>query len=140
MPSSIQYFQLPPECPLPSISKFKPFRAVIVIEEPCSENWQNLVSAWLVQSGCLYMMAWGINCSTWDDSVDLANVDRFNFEDIPEEEFVMTTWHSKEPLKEVLWFSKNLAFHSSVELPHTLILHISSINRQANILADYEAV
>lgn len=133
----IKYLQLEPESKLPDISGLKPFQSVVVIEENVSSEWQSLVSTWLVKSGCLYMMAWGKECSTWDDSVDYANIAEFNYGDIPEDKFVMTTWHEDEPLKEVFWFAKNNAFHSVVELPNILILHISSYNKEEELLLEY---
>jgi hypothetical protein len=83
------------------------------------------------------MMAWGKECSTWDNSVDYANIAEFNYGDIPEENFVMTTWHEDEPLKEVFWFAKHNAFHPVVELPNILILHISSYNKENELLLEY---
>lgn len=99
---TINYLQLQPGAEPPDISALKPFRTVVVIEESSSE-WQSLVSAWLVKSGCLYMMAWGKDCSGWDDSDDFANLEEFDSGDGPEDKFVMTTWHENEPLKEVFW-------------------------------------
>ena len=133
----MKYLQLKPESKLPDISDLKPFRSVVVIDENVSSEWQSLVSTWLVKSGCLYMMAWGKECSSWDDSVDYANLAEFDYGDIPEDKFVMTTWHEDEPLKEVFGFAKNNAFHSVVELPNILILHISSHNKEEELLLEY---
>ena len=133
----MKYLQLEPESKLPDISGLKPFRSVVVIEENVSSEWQTLVSTWLVKSGCLYMMAWGKECSTWDNSVDYANIAEFNYGDIPEDKFVMTTWHEDEPLKEVFWFAKHNAFHSVVRLPNLLILHISIYNKENELLLEY---
>ena len=133
----IKYLQLKPESPLPDISALRPFRSIVVIEEAVTPNWQLLVSSWLVKSGCLYMMAWGNECSTWDDSVDLANLEEFSYEDIPEDKFVITTWHEKESLTEAFWFSKNTACHPTVELPNTLLCHISTINREKELLLEF---
>ena len=83
------------------------------------------------------MMAWGKECSTWDDFVDLANLEEFNFEEIPEEKFVYTTWHESESLREVFWFAKNCAFHPIIIMQNTLILHISSKNKKTELLLDY---
>lgn len=83
------------------------------------------------------MMAWGIDCTSWDTSVDLANIDKFDYKDIPEKEFVITTWHSTDSLNEVFWFSKNVAFHSVVDPLNTLLLHISSENRERVTLVEY---
>jgi len=133
----MKYLQLEPGASLPDISALKPFRSVVIVDDEPNPEWQAQVSDWLVASGCLYMMAWGKGCSSWDDSVDSANLKEFDWGDIPEEKFVMTTWHEKEPLNDVFWFSKNNAFHPTVELQNTVILHISQNNREQELLAAY---
>ena len=135
----MEYIQLKIESPLPEISHLKPFRAVVIVEEEVTEEWQVQVSEWLVKSGCLYMMAWGKECSSWDDSVDMANLKVSGVEDIQEEEFVMTTWHENEPLNEVFWFSKHNAEHPEVEIRNTLILHISSQNKCDELVQGYKS-
>ena len=132
-----KYLQLQPGSALPDIAAMSPFRAVVIVETSVVSEWQSLVSDWLVQSGCLYMMAWGINCSSWDDSVDAANNGQFNFGEIPENKFVMTTWHDKEPLADLLWFAKNSACHPSVDLDQILLLHISEKNSEDEVLRAY---
>lgn len=131
------YLQLPPGAKLPDISDLRLFRSVIVIDDEITPEWQSQVSTWLVKSGCLYMMAWGTECTTWDDSIDLANLEAFNYGDIPEDQFVMTTWHEKEPLKEVLWFAKHSAVHPTIDLPNLLILHVSDTNKENELLLEY---
>jgi len=134
---SLHYLQLLPGLDLPDISQFKPFRVVVLIEEDVSQEWQPLASTWLINSGCLYMMAWGKECSSWDDSVDFANGEEFNFEGIPDDKFVMTSWHEDEDLDEVFFFCKNHAFHPTIELNNTLIVHISADNKEKEILSLY---
>ena len=75
-----------------------------------NSEWRQTVSEWLVDQGCLYMMAHGDECSLWDDSVDIANLEAFdwNFDDIPEDKHVTTTWHENESLEEV-FFSPRIA-------------------------------
>ena len=131
---SLLYVHLPPNGALPDISAYSPFRAVLVIEEVVAVEWQLLVSDWLVDSGCLYMMAWGIDCSSWDDSVDYSNILTWDCEEIPDEASVMTTWHERDSLEEVFGFCKDHANHSVVELRHTLIIHVSIQNEQEAIL------
>ncbi len=114
-----------------------PFRAVVVVEAEVSEDWQAGLSNWLVRSGCLYMMAWGSNCSAWDDSVDIANIEQFESTDIPEDKFVMTTWHADEPLSEAFWFSKNCASHPVVRLERTMIVHVAGEAREKELLTAY---
>ena len=120
-----RYFRIAQGEPLPDLKPYSPYRAVVVLESDYSPAWQDEVSEWLVHSGCLYMMAWGRDCSTWDDSVDWANLLDFDFADIPDDRFVMTTWHDDEPLDEVFWFAGYCAFHPDVELQSTIILHVS---------------
>ena len=134
---TVKYLQLEPTSEVPDISALNPFRAVVIVEENVSLEWQIQISNWLVSSGCLYMMAWGLNCVTWDDSVDLANLEQFNHGDIPDEKFVITTWHENEPLKEVFWFSKHNALHPDVDIKNNLLLHISKQNNEKYLLDKY---
>jgi len=131
------YLRLNPEAMPPEIGIPIPCRVVVIIEAEVSPEWQSLVSDWIVRSGCLYMIAWGPNCSSWDDSVDWANIDAFKYGGIPEDSAIMTTWHADEPLAEVLWYSKNLAFHPAVTLEHTILLHISAQDRAQELLEAY---
>jgi hypothetical protein len=77
------------------------------------------------------MLAWGRDCSSWDDSVDLANLQAFDFGDIPPNEFVMTTWHEEDSLAEVFQFAKQHATPMSPEVAivDTLIFHVGSVDR-----------
>lgn len=133
----LQYLKIEPEAPLPEISVLRPFQVVVVIEAEISANWQMLVSSWLIESGCLFMMAWGNDCSSWDDSVDLANLARFDYGEVPDDQFVMTTWHEKEPLNKVFWFSKHCTFHPVLRIKNTLLLHIASENKEKEFLSAY---
>ncbi len=46
----------------------------------------------------------------------------FDFGDIPDSEFVVTTWHENEPLQEDFWFAKEAAHHPTVKLDNILVL------------------
>ena len=137
MSQPVSYLSIQPESALPAIVAGSPMRVVLIADSEVSSEWQSLASTWLVQSGCLYMMAWGNSCSSWDDSVDMANLEEFKFGPIPEERFVMTTWHTDEPLREVFWFAKNNAFHTTVQLERTILLHIAAEDRGQELLASY---
>jgi hypothetical protein len=134
------YLRISPNGELPTYDGKAPYRAVVIVEEPVLNEWQWRVSSWLVQSGCLYMMAWGINCSSWDDSVDHANLEEFDYGDIPEDRFVMTTWHDGATLGEVFTFAKTCAKPKSdnVELQETVLLHISSVESKEKMELIYE--
>ncbi len=121
----------------PSGPALGPFKAVVIIEAPVTVEWRARVSQWLVESGCLYMSAWGLECSLWDDSVDFANLDAFAFGDIPDDKFVMTTWHEDEPLSEVLWFAGHAARHPDVTLEHVVLLHISAQEDPARLIGAF---
>jgi hypothetical protein len=132
-----EYIHLIPDGSLPDLTGHV-FRAVVIVETAITAGWREKVSAWLVKNGCLYMMAWGQDCSLWDDSVDHANLDEFNYGDIPGDRFVMTTWHDKEPLQEVFWFCEHTASHPTVDLNRIILVHISPIDRKSELLGFYQ--
>ena len=136
----LKYIRLEPNIKPPDISKFSPFKSVVIIEELVTLEWQTIISDWLVNSGCLYMMAWGNECSSWDDSVDVSLLEKWDYNDIPEDSFIMTTWHENEPLEEVFWFSKHCAYDSNVDIKNTLLIHISKLNKEDIFLAKYKQV
>lgn len=119
-----------PPCPLPG-----PFAAVVIIEAEVADAWRNLLSEWLVQKGCLSMMAWGRDCVLWDDSVDWANLAMFDFEDIPESHFVRTTWHERDTLEDVLWQSQYVATHDYMPDQRVILIDIGERARSREILA-----
>jgi hypothetical protein len=118
------YLHVEPGAELPQLAA-QPSRFVIVADVPCDVQWQSRVSEWLIHAGCLYMMAWGANCGSWDTSVDEANLEAFGYGDIPDDRFVMTTWHERESLSDAFWFAKHNAYHPAVALERTVILHIA---------------
>jgi hypothetical protein len=134
------YLRIEPNGPLPDISQHAPFKAVVVLEAIYSSEWQDAVSKWLVDNGCLYMMAWGPDCSSWDNSVDHANMIEFPDFEIPDDKFVMTTWHNDEPLEDVFWYSQSCATltYDDRELSSAIILHVSANDREAEILDLFE--
>ena len=122
----LAYFQLTPDQTLPDLNDLSPYRAIVVIEREVSSDWRHLVSQELCETGCLYMMAWGLDCSAWDDSVDLANLEAYDFKEIPDESFVMTTWRENETLDKVFFFAKYAARHPAIKIKNTVILHIGA--------------
>ena len=132
----VRYLHLVPEQELPVIER-QPFKAVVVVGQSVDAEWQKQVSQWLVEAGCLYMMAWGPDSSSWDDSVDWANLAAWNFEDVPDDQFVMTTWHDDEPLAETFWFSEHAAHHPTIELARTLVIEVSPTAHRDEMLTAY---
>jgi hypothetical protein len=136
---TVSYLHLAPRCELPPIGLAGPFKAVLVLEQAVPDDWQDRVSEWLVRSGCLYMMAWGTECSSWDDSVDWANLRVAAVDDIPDDQFVMTTWHDNESLAETFWFAGHAACHPTVALDEVAIIDIGPTNREADLTGGYRA-
>ena len=134
---SVTYLHLPAGQEPPQLNGLSPFRALLVLNQAVTDEWQTRVSDWLVRAGCLYMMAWGVACSSWDDSVDWASMSASNFEETPDDQFVMTTWHDKEPLSETLWFAAHAAYHPTVPLRDILIIDITPDDREAELLEAY---
>ena len=130
-----RYVRIQDGSPLPDITDLEPFKAIVVIEDRVAGEWQKAVSTWLVRSGCLFMMAWGDDCSSWDDSVDYANLEEFDFGEIPEDQVVMTTWHDSQTLPEVFEFAKVHARHPLVTLSNVLVVHLGTEDRHAEFCA-----
>jgi len=137
---SMQYLRVEPERTLSPYQGKRPFRAVVVVEDTVSPEWRATASKWLVESGCLYMLAWGHECSAWDDAVDYASLAISGVGDVPESHFVMTTWHEKESLSEVFWFAKTCAVNYEVEIIETLLFHVSLTDREQEYTKLFDAV
>lgn len=133
----MKYIRIKEQEVLPSLEHLSPFKCLVIISESVSQTRQNEVSDWLVKSGCFVMCAWGNNCSSWDDSVDWANIEQFNYNPIPPESFVLTTWHENESLEEAMFFMKHSITHEVHKLEYVVILHISSENQEAEFCALY---
>jgi hypothetical protein len=133
----MKYLQLTPSGKLPDISGLRPYMAVIIIEAIATPTQQAHISQWLVESGCLYMMAWGDNCASWDKSVQLANREAFTTPEIPDTALVITTSHEGELLKDVFWFAKYTATHPCFRLDNALLLHLAATENEQKIGALY---
>jgi hypothetical protein len=134
---TLQYLHLPPGGGLPALQG-APFAAIVVIEADVTDLWRWEASRWLVDSGCRYMLAWGKDCGAWDDSVDEANEEAHAYDGIPDEAFVVTTWHDDEDLEEVFWFTKYRAAHPTLALDRAVIVHIADAPRELELRTAYE--
>lgn len=130
------YIHLAPEN-VPRELSVGPFKAVIILEQTGFPAWRDKVCAWLVERGCLYCCVWGEDCEAWHDEVDRANIRAFDGETIPDDQFVITTWHAKESLSEALWFVGVAAEHPTVDLAQTVILHIAQNGRGSELVEQY---
>jgi hypothetical protein len=134
---STRYLHLAPDSELPPLEGLSAFKAVLVAEAEVPEMTQWEICRWLVSSGCLYALAWGRDCAAWEEAVEDASLEAVNYEDVPEEQQVMTTSHEDEELGEAFWFAKHRATHPGRELRQTLILHIAESPRREEIEALY---
>jgi hypothetical protein len=119
-----RYLHLRPDS-LPPDLRTAPYRTVLVADIAVNSDWLIRIGKWIVDIGSLYVVAWGVDCEMWHDSVDWAVLEMFNFGQIPDDRFVMTTWHSDEPLSEAFWFAGHCADHPDVELTETIIVHVA---------------
>ena len=119
---------------------FERFRCVVLIERPVTSEFRDTLSRDLVHNSCLYMMAWGQDCDLWDDAVDWAHLEHWDFKDSPDDKFVMTSWHNDGPLQEVLRFAKYEArtSYAGDPLDDLLILDISTAERSELIKDLYD--
>lgn len=113
------------------------FRAVIVSDVEAPQEWRERIASWLLASGCLYVVAWGVQCEAWHDTIDWVHLEMFEPGDILDDKYVYTTWHANEPLSEALWFAGQCAFHPTVELVGTMLLHIAGAAREAEMREIY---
>ena len=132
----LKYLHLHPDQVPPGLTS-GPFRAVIVSEVAVTQDWRNRIAGWLVNGGCLYVVAWGVECQEWHDTVDWTVLEAFDFGDVPDDKFVMTTWHDNEPLSDALWFAGHCALHPDIDLEETIILHIADEGRRDEMMAKY---
>jgi hypothetical protein len=84
-------------------------------------------------------MTWGHKCGDWETSVDEANLAMFDYGEILEDDFVMTTCHRKESLQDAFWFSEHAAMHPSLELESTYIIHIAPDASATELLKTFRA-
>lgn len=136
---TVRYLQLQPGSEPPQLSKFSPFKCVIVSDEEASDEWMWLVSTWLVKSGCLWMNAWGENCRKWEDSVDYADLEISNWVHNPDNDVVMTTSWVNKLLDDVFGFTKSSPSPPLAEVENTLILHISDLDMESDLLGKYNS-
>ena len=77
---------------------------VLFLDREVSPDEQAAISASLIAEGCRYAVCAGDQCSTWDDSVDMAYLATDSNRSPPEDRFVMTSWHEDEGLEDVAHF------------------------------------
>jgi hypothetical protein len=133
----VVYYHITPETNLPDITEMKPFLAVLVIELHPATEWRESVSKWLVNSGCQYLMSWGEDRAAWEEAVDLANIAQFNSGEIPNDEMVLTVEHGDDAPELFFREVKTTATQDCIDFDNTLIIHISKLDKEEELLSLY---
>lgn len=136
---TLSYLHIRPHEDLPPIDRYPPFLAVLVVDAVCDEMWRWDACRWLAASQCRYLAAWGEACEDWAESALDAQLEAFDYEDIPAEKLLMTTSHEDEDLEEVFWFARHKARHPALQLGQAVIIHIAERGRKQELEALYAA-
>jgi len=134
----LDYQFLPTDQPVVVPPAFQIYKCLILIERKVGEAYQYEVSKLLVETGCRWSLSWGLDCISWDDSVDWANIDQFTGTTIPEDKLVVTTWHERETLEEVVEFSKQCTDHAGRVIEDTLVLDFGTLGKQRILESLYQ--
>lgn len=132
------YLHLPSGSEPPEQFLDEPFKAIIIIEQKVTGEWRNQISNWLVDADCKYMMAWGQDCSLWDEAVDWACIDQ-QIDINDETNFVITTWHENESLMDVFEFAQ-LAVHPVLQLTKLAVIYIGERDQQLRFENIHQAI
>jgi hypothetical protein len=65
-------------------------------------------------------------------------LEKFAYGDIPDDGFVMTTWHDKDTLQDVFWFCEHTAHHPTVDLKRIILVHVSLNDQKSRLLGEYQ--
>ncbi|MDM1763219.1 MULTISPECIES: hypothetical protein [unclassified Acinetobacter] len=105
-----------------------PYLLLIAIHSPLvNTQWRYDFCNWVVKSKqCYWALAWGHECSMWDDALDLRYLEFCNY-DLPEDNDynLMTTWHENQTLYEVIEFAQSVAVNT---LPQQDLYQIIVLN------------
>jgi hypothetical protein len=84
------------------------------------------LSTALIASNCRYGVCGGMDCERWHDALDAAYLAQDLSEREAEAKFVMTSWHTEEPLNEVTFFLVHNTNFEDHDFKQFLILQLGS--------------
>lgn len=93
-------------------------------DETITEQEQAAISEQLVGTGCRYAVCARHECSTWDTSVDTAYLATDEHFSPPEETFVMTSWHERESVEDVVFHGLMCTIFDDHNFKRYLVLFI----------------
>jgi len=127
-----KYLHLSPDADLPALEGLRQFKTILVADAEVQETTMWDISRWLIESGSLYVLAWGKDSEQWREAVEDAALEAVNYEDVPAERRVLVTGHEDDDLEEVFWFAQHRAAHPA-DLKQTLLLHIADAPRREEL-------
>lgn len=103
----------------------EPFAVLLVNQErSIAVREQVKISGWLVRCGCKYAVCTGYDSSTWDDSIDMADVEISIAEPTKEQDVVMTTWHEDEQEQDVVCYFLEAGDYGDCSIAKYLVLFV----------------
>ncbi|MEM9840670.1 MAG: hypothetical protein AAF830_16155 [Pseudomonadota bacterium] len=112
---------------------------VLILEESASSDWRSEVSDWLVDTGCINVMAWGSSSSSWRDSISDGCLDDEDPTDLAEADAPLVTWYDDETLEEVFRQAKQNLMHPGADNAAVLLLDVSPVVRFKDMLDRFDA-
>lgn len=133
---TIRYIHLAPGASLQKLSNADDFDAALVLVGPyvADPDWRNEVCDWIIARGCVLATAWGDDSFSWDDTLDWAHLESKGFEEVGEEEIVMTLWVNDDRIQQGFFTAKHAAAHPYKPVINTVILDINFANREHEML------
>ncbi len=116
------------------------FKCGIISDFDTDNAFKNAITKRLYDLGCLYFCAWGHECEDWHDTIDWNILEKHDYNDIPDDQFCLTTWHDNQPLTDMLFCLKILS-HTYLEgdiIEDALLIHITNTPDEENIVEQYK--
>lgn len=121
----MEHLQIEQSKGLPAWSSCSPYLAVLWIFEGVKGQWQQNVSEWLIDTGCLYVLAWkgGVGGDSWIESLSEASKNAVARGQFAASHSLVTACYEYVALGEVIKFAEHEAVHPTAgRLPPVLIL------------------
>ena len=130
----IEYYRIGATGPLPEIAFEPPFKVAFVADIAADAKRHEGVARWLDQSGARYFCAWGVQCSQWHDAVDWAQIEAWP-DDMPDDQFCMTTWHENEPIEDMMYFARACSgYYDGSWNDRIAIIHLSATEDRIRLI------
>ncbi len=118
---------------------------VCAVDNSVSASERAKLSTEIVAAKCRYAVCWSHQCSDWDTAIDLAYIDMIGTDkamNLPDDTFVMTTWHDDETIEETIefwWMNTSFENYQSSNLGILIVGEDSAlISKIRHIVSDLE--